>query len=52
LLDNLPQLGTFVEIEGPGEKEIEIVQKELELDSLPHIHESYAHLIEKKMKQE
>ncbi|MHC4131367.1 MAG: class IV adenylate cyclase [Planctomycetota bacterium] len=50
LLDDLPQLGTFVEIEGPDENEIEIVQKELELDCLPHIHESYAHLIEKKNK--
>jgi adenylate cyclase class 2 len=51
LLDNLPQLGTFVEIEGPDEKEIEIVQKELELDYLTHIHESYAHLLEENTKE-
>ena len=37
-LDELPLLGTFVEIEGPSEKKIADVQKKLGLEDLPHIH--------------
>jgi adenylate cyclase, class 2 len=46
-LDELPLLGKFVEIEGPGEKKIAAVQKKLGLEDLPHIHESYAVLMRK-----
>ncbi len=44
-LDELPLLGCFVEIEGPGEKEIADVQERLGLSDQPHIAKSYAHLI-------
>ena len=50
-LDKLPFLGDFVEIEGPGEKKIAAVQKKLGLDDLPHIQESYAVLMSKKLKR-
>lgn len=50
-LDTLPLLGAFVEIEGPGEKEIAAVQKKLGLADLPHIPESYAVLMQKKLRQ-
>jgi predicted adenylyl cyclase CyaB len=52
LLDDLSQLGAFVEIEGPCADEIERVQKALQLDHLTHIHESYASLIEIKLAEE
>ena len=35
-LDELPLLGKFVEIEGPGERKIAAVQKKLGLEDLPH----------------
>lgn len=44
-LDQLPLIGSFVEIEGPDEKRIDDVQKSLGLSGLPHIKESYAGLI-------
>ncbi len=44
-LDQLPLLGDFIEIEGPDEKKIEVVQKNLGLSELPHIKKSYAILI-------
>jgi adenylate cyclase class 2 len=44
-LDELPQLGTFVEIEGPSEEKIAEVQSKLGLASMPHIRESYATLM-------
>jgi len=44
-LDELPLIGSFVEIEGPDEKKIEDVQKILGLSELPHIKKSYAGLI-------
>ena len=50
-LDELPILGSFVEIEGPGEKKIALVQKKLGLADLPHIPESYACLMEKKLRE-
>jgi adenylate cyclase class 2 len=49
-LDELPILGSFVEIEGPGEKKIASVQKKLGLEDLPHIRESYACLMEKNLR--
>lgn len=49
-LDELPLLGTFVEIEGPNEKKIAAVQKKLGLSDLPHIPESYACLMERKLR--
>ena len=50
-LDELPLLGTFVEIEGPGEKKIAAVQKKLGLADLPHITESYAALMQKQIRR-
>ncbi|MFQ6034801.1 MAG: class IV adenylate cyclase [Sedimentisphaerales bacterium] len=47
-LDKLPLLGNFVEIEGPDDKEICDVQRNLGLADLPHIVESYADLVAKK----
>jgi adenylate cyclase class 2 len=50
-LDTLPLLGFFVEIEGPNEKKIAAVQKKLGLTGLPHIPESYAILMERKLRK-
>ena len=47
-LDELPLLGSFLEIEGPDDKKIADVQKNLGLTDLPHITESYASLVAKK----
>ena len=47
-LDELPLLGSFVEIEGPDGEKIADVQMELGLADLPHITESYASLVAKK----
>ena len=47
-LDELPLLGSFVEIEGPDSRKITDVQKDLGLADLPHITESYASLVAKK----
>lgn len=44
-LDELPGLGTFVEIEGPDDKTITAVQENLGLSSCRHIAKSYAGLI-------
>jgi adenylate cyclase class 2 len=49
-LDELPLLGSFVEIEGPNEKAISRVQEKLGLSDLPHIPESYAVLMERKLR--
>jgi len=49
-LDELPFLGNFIEIEGDSEKRIAKVQKEFGLSALPHIKESYATLMEKKLR--
>jgi adenylate cyclase, class 2 len=46
-LDELPQLGTFVEIEGPSEEKIADVQSLLGLADRLHIKESYAVLMQK-----
>ncbi len=50
-LDELPLLGGFVEIEGPSEEKISDVQGDLGLANLPHITQSYALLIEEKLRQ-
>ena len=47
-LDELPLLGSFVEIEGRDDERIADVQMELGLADLPHITESYASLVAKK----
>jgi len=47
-LDELPLLGSFVEIEGPDDKKIADVQRNLGLADLPHIGKSYASLVAKK----
>jgi adenylate cyclase class 2 len=51
-LDQLPLLGSFVEIEGPDEQTIADVQKNLGLSDLPHIQKSYAALMKNKLLQE
>lgn len=47
-LDELPFLGSFVEIEGPDVKTIADVQTRLGLAALPAISESYAQMLVKK----
>ena len=49
-LDELPLLGSFVEIEGPDGEKISDVQKNLGLSDLPSIKESYAGLMAAKLK--
>ena len=49
-LDELPLLGSFVEIEGTDDKKIADVQKNLGLSNLPSIKESYAGLMAAKLK--
>ena len=51
-LDLLPNLGTFVEIEGPSEEKISNIQKNLHLEHLHHIKQSYAHLVSKNKKKD
>jgi adenylate cyclase class 2 len=50
-LDELPLLGVFVEIEGPDGERIGDVQKNLGLANVPHIEESYAFLMDEKLKE-
>ena len=45
-LDELPLVGTFVEIEGPDSSAIARVQEILDLSHIPHTIESYASLID------
>ena len=49
-LDELPLLGSFIEIEGPDDETITDVQSSLGVAALPHIAESYAHLVAEKQK--
>ena len=44
-LDELPTLGSFVEIEGPDDGRIADVQARLKLEELPPIRKSYAQMI-------
>ena len=48
-LDELPLLGSFVEIEASGEEPIAESLRKLQLADMPHINESYAHLIRAKL---
>ncbi|MHC4573710.1 MAG: class IV adenylate cyclase [Planctomycetota bacterium] len=50
-LDELPLLGSFVEIEGPDGERIAGAQKDLGLSKLPHLPQSYAALIADKLCQ-
>jgi adenylate cyclase class 2 len=50
-LDELPLLGNFVEIEGPGDEEITNTQESLGLADLSHIAKSYACLMKEKLCQ-
>ena len=49
-LDRLQELGSFVEIEGPDDKQIAQVQESLGLADLPHTPKSYASMIMEKTK--
>lgn len=44
-LDTLPNLGPFVEIEGPSESAVEDVRRRLALDKTPHEERSYLALL-------
>jgi adenylate cyclase, class 2 len=50
-LDELPLLGTFVEIEGPDSDAIARVQATLGLSDAPHIMASYACMIDERLSQ-
>jgi adenylate cyclase class 2 len=50
-LDKLPLLGDFIEIEGPDDKSIAEVQKNLGLSNVPHIPKSYASLIREQLQK-
>jgi len=50
-LDALPLLGDFVEIEGPDEEGIADAQRNLGLANFPQIGESYAFLMDEKLRQ-
>ncbi len=50
-LDELPLLGSFVEIEGPDGEIIADVQKKLGMSDLTHIVESYACLMQQELRQ-
>ena len=50
-LDELPLIGTFVEIEGPNAEEIAGVQRRLGLADRPHVMDSYASLIADRLSQ-
>jgi adenylate cyclase class 2 len=49
-LDELPLLGSFVEIEGPDADMINGVQKRLSLEHLSHIPQSYASLVAERLR--
>jgi adenylate cyclase class 2 len=48
-LDHLPQIGDFVEIEGPDDEMIAKVQQSLGLAHLQHVAKSYAQMIAEKL---
>ncbi len=48
-LDELPLLGSFVEIEASGERLVADTLRKLQLADMPHINESYARLIRAKL---
>jgi adenylate cyclase, class 2 len=49
-LDDVSDLGSFVEIEGSNDKKIAEVQKRLGLENLQHISKSYAELLAEKLR--
>ena len=49
-LDDVSDLGSFVEIEGSDDKKIAEVQKRLGLENLQHISKSYAELLAEKLR--
>ena len=51
-LDKLPELGSFVEVEGPDEATISGVLEKLNLHNQPHISRGYAAMTSRKLKQE
>jgi len=51
-LDHLPELGCFIEIEGPDDQSITAVQQALGLAHLSHIPESYACLLVRKASEQ
>ncbi|MHC4623348.1 MAG: class IV adenylate cyclase [Planctomycetota bacterium] len=51
-LDELPLLGSFVEIEGPDANAITNLQKHLGLERLGHIPDSYASLVAERLRQQ
>jgi adenylate cyclase class 2 len=51
-LDKLELLGEFMEIEGPNEEKIAVVQKSLGLENVAHIPQSYATLMAEKLGRE
>jgi len=51
-LDELPLLGSFVEIEGPNEEKILGIQARLGLSGLPHILQSYASLMAERLRRQ
>ena len=44
-LDELPEMGCFVEVEGPDEMTISSVLERLDLHGQPHITQSYASML-------
>lgn len=50
MLDDLPIIGKYIEIEGPSEEKINRIQNQLGLENLEHIHQSYANLLEEAIK--
>jgi adenylate cyclase class 2 len=50
-LDELPLLGSFVEIEGPNTDKIKEVQGSLGLEQLGHVPDSYASLVAERLRQ-
>jgi adenylate cyclase class 2 len=50
-LDELPELGCFVEVEGPDEETISSVLAKLNLQNQPHISRGYASMTAQKRKQ-
>jgi adenylate cyclase class 2 len=50
-LDELPNLGTFVEVEGESESEIQAVLRKLELQNLPMIKTGYVSMLWKYLEQ-
>jgi len=48
-LDNVEELGSYIEIEGPSSELINIVQKKLGLADIEHISDSYADLISREL---